>query len=209
MAPRLMVGHHTAAHTFRIIHPPERLTMNTRLAISLKSTLLVAALLALPAAQAMTKAEYDSGKDLIASNYKLDRSTCDSLAHNAKDICKEEVAAKRNSAKAELVYAYSGKAADRTRVQVVKADGAYAIAKEKCDDLAGNDKSVCVKEAKAVQTKALVDARMSKDIRETRKDGAMDKADADYNVALQKCDALSGDAKSACVAAAKSQFGKT
>jgi hypothetical protein len=209
MAPRLMVNNRAAAHTFRITSPKESLSMNTKLAISLKTTLLVAAMLALPAAQAMTKAEYDSGKDQIASTYKLDRSTCDSLAHNAKDICKEEVAAKRNLAKAELVYAYSGKDADRTKVRVVRAEGDYAIAKEKCDDLAGNDKSVCKKEAKAVQTKALVNARMSKDIRETRKDGAMDKSDADYAVALQKCDSLSGDAKSACIAAAKSQFGKS
>lgn len=183
--------------------------MNNRITLTFKSTLLVAALLALPVAQAMTKAEFDNGKAQIASTYKLDRSTCDSLAHNAKDICKEEVAAKRNSAKAELVYAFSGKDADRTKLRVVNADGAYAIAKEKCDDLAGNDKNVCVKEAKAVQVKALVDARMSKDIRETRKDGAIDKSEADYAVALQKCDSLSGDAKGACIAAAKSQFGKS
>lgn len=35
-----------------------------------------------------------------------------------------------------------------------------------------------------------------------------DKTDANYNVALQKCDALSGDAKSGCVTSAKASYGK-
>lgn len=31
---------------------------------------------------------------------------------------------------------------------------------------------------------------------------------ADYKVAVEKCDALAGDAKTSCVAAAKTKFGK-
>jgi len=68
---------------------------------------------------------------------------------------------------------------------------------------------VCVKEAKAVEVKALADAKMGKEIGEARKDAAADKIDADYKVAIEKCDALAGDAKSNCVTAAKSRFGKT
>ena len=33
--------------------------------------------------------------------------------------------------------------------------------------------------------------------------------DADYKVPIEKCDALAGDAKSSCVAAAKAKFGKS
>jgi hypothetical protein len=33
--------------------------------------------------------------------------------------------------------------------------------------------------------------------------------DADYKVAIEKCDALAGDAKASCVAAAKAKFGKS
>jgi hypothetical protein len=36
------------------------------------------------------------------------------------------------------------------------------VAKEKCDDQAGNARDVCRKEAKAVETKALADAKMGK-----------------------------------------------
>jgi hypothetical protein len=82
------------------------------------------------------------------------------------------------------------------------------VAKEKCDDKAGNDKDFCVKEAKAVETRALADAKMGKQIGEAKKEASEDKRDADYKVALEKCDALAGDAKASCIAAAKAKYGK-
>jgi len=91
---------------------------------------------------------------------------------------------------------------------VAKAESTYAVARERCDDKAGNMKDVCVKEAKAVETKALADARMGKQIGEAAKEASDDKRNADYSVAAQKCDALAGDAKTDCNAAAKARFGK-
>jgi hypothetical protein len=83
------------------------------------------------------------------------------------------------------------------------------VAKEKCDDLAGNAKDVCVKEAKAVEVKALADAKLGKQVAEANVSAADDKRDADYKVAAEKCDALAGDAKAACLSAAKAKFGKS
>jgi hypothetical protein len=175
-----------------------------------KSSLVVAALLALPLANAaaISKADYSAGKTRISAAYKADKAACDSLAANAKDICVEEAKAKEKVALAELDFAYSGKPADQTQVLVAKAESAYAVAKERCDDKAGNAKDVCVEEAKAVEVKALADAKMGKQIGEARSDAAADKRDADYKVAVEKCDVMAGDAKSACVASAKAQFGK-
>jgi hypothetical protein len=68
---------------------------------------------------------------------------------------------------------------------------------------------VCVKEAKAVEGKALADAKLGKDIGEARKEATEDKSDANYKVAIEKCDALSGDPKTNCVSAAKAKFGKS
>jgi len=93
-------------------------------------------------------------------------------------------------------------------VQTVKADTVYEVAKERCDDKAGNDKDVCVKEAKAVHVKALADAKVVKEVVTAKKDASADKLDADYKVALEKCDALTGDPKASCIAAAKAKFGK-
>lgn len=182
--------------------------MNT--SFKLKTSLLLTAMLALPVAQAaMTKAEYSAGKTRISSDYKANKDACKAMNANAKDICIEEAKAKEKVARAELEYGYSAKPADQNKVMMVKADTAYAVAKEKCDDKSGNEKSVCVKEAKAVQVKAKTDAKMGVKMGETKMEGAQDKRDVDYNVATQKCDAMTGDAKAACMNAARTRFGKT
>ena len=178
--------------------------------INLKTSILAAAMLLLPVAyaQTITKADYNAGKTRISTDYKADKVACDALAGNTKDICKEEAKAKEKVALAELTYSYSGKSADQTKIWVVKAETVYAVSKERCDDLAGNAKDVCVKEAKAIEVKAVVDARMAKQISETKKDGSNEKREAEYKVAAEKCDVLAGDTKSSCISAAKARFGK-
>lgn len=91
---------------------------------------------------------------------------------------------------------------------VAKAESTYAVAKEKCDDLAGNVKDVCVKEAKAIEIKSLADAKMGKQISEAKVEASADRVNADYRVSAEKCDALAGDAKTSCVNDAKAKFGK-
>ncbi|MHB8948350.1 MAG: hypothetical protein ACYC4S_04715 [Rhodoferax sp.] len=175
-----------------------------------KASLIVAALLSFTVAQAVTvtKEQYKADKTRISADYKVDKKACDALKDNAKDICVQEAKAKESVARAELEYSYTGKAADQTKVLEAKAKSAYAVAKEKCDDMSGNDKDICVKEAKAAETKALADAKMGKQIGEAKKEAAEDKSDANYKLAIEKCDAMTGDAKTSCVAAAKAKFGK-
>ncbi len=178
---------------------------------TLKISLLLAALFVLPVAhaQVMSKVDYKAAKERISATYKSDKSACASLAANAKDVCVEQARATEKVARADLEYSHTGKAADRNKARVAKAESTYAVAKERCDDLAGNPKDVCVKEAKAIEVSALADARMGKEIGEARRDAASDKLDAEYKVAIEKCDALAGDANASCVMAAKSSFGKT
>jgi hypothetical protein len=182
--------------------------MNTL--FNLKASLIVVAMLVLPMAQAakITKADYTAGKTRISADFKADKAACAALTANAKDICIEEAKAKEKVARAELEYGYTAKTSDRNKVLVAKAEAAYAVAKEKCDDQSGNAKDVCVQEAKALKTKALANAKMGKEIGEAKTDAAADKRDADYKVAAEKCDGMSGDAKTGCMAAAKAKFGK-
>ena len=179
--------------------------------LALKHSLIVAALLALPLAQAatMAKPDYKAAKSRISADYKADKAACGSMTANAKDICVEEAKAKEKVARAELEYGYTGKPKDQNKILVAKAESSYSVAKEKCDDMKGNEKDVCVKQAKAVEVKALADAKMGKQISEAKTDAVQDKRDADYKVAAEKCDALTGDAKATCMTAAKAKFGKT
>jgi hypothetical protein len=175
-----------------------------------KTALLAGALLVLPVAHAatMSKADYTAAKTRISADYKADKAACASLAGNAKDVCVEEAKAKEKVARAELEYSYSGKAADRNHVMVTQAKADYLVAKERCDDLAGNAKDVCVKEAKAAEKKALADIGMGQHMGPTKNKAASEKLEADYKVALEKCNALAGDTKTSCVAAAKVTFGQ-
>lgn len=159
-------------------------------------------------AQTMNKADFKANKTRISADYKTDKAACKAQTGNAKDICQEEAKAKEKVALAELEYSYTGKAADRNKVAMVKAKTTYEVAKERCDDLAGNGKNVCVQEAKAAEKKALADAKMSQEIGDAKKDAASEKTEADYKVAHEKCDALAGEAKASCVTAAKGKFGK-
>ena len=182
----------------------------TRFNFSLKSTLVVAALLAMPLAQAanQSKDEYKASKTRISADYKAAKTACASQAGNAKDICQEEAKANEKVALAENEYSYTGKVADERKVRTVKADTSYAVAKERCDDLSGNPKDVCVKEAKAVHIKALADVKLAKQTTEAQHDSMDAKSDADYKVAAEKCDAMSGDPKASCITAAKAKYGK-
>lgn len=174
-------------------------------------SLLTVLLAALPvsAAFAMSKAENSDARTRISNAYKTDKAACSSLAHNAKDVCIEEAKAKEKVALAEQEFAYTGTLSDQRKVGVAKAESTYSVAKERCDDKSGNDKEVCVKEAKAVETKALADLTLAKKVGEAVTEAKDDKRDANYKVATEKCDAMAGSAKDACVLDAKMKYGKT
>ena len=67
---------------------------------------------------------------------------------NAKDICDAEVSGQQRVALAELEATYHSTRKTRYDVRIAKARADYSVAKEKCDDQAGNAKDVCVNDAK-------------------------------------------------------------
>jgi hypothetical protein len=156
----------------------------------------------------MGKPAYDKDKARIHADYKVDKKACASLAGNTKDVCIEEAKAKEKIALAVLEANFTGQAADQNSLVIAKAEAAYAVAKEKCDDQAGNAKDVCVEQAKAIKTKALADAKLNKEVRQSKKDASEDRREANYKVAVEKCDAMAGEAKANCVASAKAQYGQ-
>jgi hypothetical protein len=152
--------------------------------------------------------------------YKTEKDACASRSGNAKDICMAEASGKEKIAKADAEAAYKNTPKLREDARVTRAEATYNVAKEKCDELSGNPKDVCVKEASAVLVKAKADAKVDRVAAETRLDAdtrqadarneaTKNKRDADYKVAVEKCDALAGTAKDSCVSGAKVQYGKS
>ena len=85
-----------------------------------------------------------------------------------------------------------------------KAD--YRAAKEKCKVLNSAERDVCLKEAEADYTAAVEDAKQAQKTAQARAEGDERKMQAQYDLAKEKCEALSGDARSACIDRAKAQY---
>jgi uncharacterized protein (DUF342 family) len=167
----------------------------------------------------MSRDQYKADKDRIEAQYKSDKDQCSSMKGNAGDVCKAEAKGKEKVAKAELEANYKNTAKARSDARIAQADADYDVAKEKCDDMSGNQKDVCVKQAKATHTKAKADAKVARadqDAMRTaenkradaRQNARQDTRDAQYKVAAEKCDAMSGAAKDQCVKDAKMHYGK-
>ena len=157
----------------------------------------------------MSKPEHSAAKGSIAAGYKSDKAGCEPLAGNGKDICMAEARGREEVALAELQAAYEPSDKARYEVRIAKAEAAHSVAKQKCDDRAGNAKDVCLKEAASANTAATVDARTQLKTADVRKDAAQDKLDAEYAVAKEKCDAFAGDPKDLCLKDAKAQYGQS
>jgi hypothetical protein len=173
--------------------------------------------------------EYKAQKKALDDGYKSAKDRCKGMSGNAKDICQAEAKGEHDVAAKELTAAHKPTEKNQYDARVAKADAVYQVAKEKCDDLKGNDKDVCVKEAKASLAKAKGDAKVAKTVKteannpsvaasgvsktpekvaDAKRDAIDDNKDAQYKVAKEKCDAMSGQSKDNCVAQAKLKFGK-
>lgn len=187
--------------------------MNLLLKPRLRAAPLLGALLiatsmhASAAATPEAKALYKNAKAAATAGYKQALARCDALAGQPKDVCMAEAKAARVRAEGDATAQYKNtlRAYTEARKDIAEAD--YAVDRARCGALAGNDKDVCITQAKATRTAALADARADKKVIEARSNAREDKRIAEYKVAAEKCDALAGTAKEHCVSAAKSQFG--
>ncbi|MBC3907133.1 hypothetical protein [Undibacterium umbellatum] len=158
------------------------------------------------AATDVAKANFKATEERAEADFKVAKAKCDALKDNAKDICVEEAKVVRTRSKAVALVTYDNTAKNHTKAAIDVADAEYALAEEKCDDKSGNDKDVCKKEAKAAQKIAIADAKAGKKIFDAKVDAATTANDANYKVAIEKCDAMSGPSKDACVSTAKNQY---
>lgn len=185
---------------------------------------------ALVSAQTMTKAENKAAHEKIEADYKTAHTACKTFSGNAKDICILEAKGNEKVAMAQLEATYEPSAKNHRAVIDAKAEAQYAVAKEKCDDLAGNFKDVCLKEAKAAEVSAKADAKLQlktsdanvdaqkatmqaqtkaqEKVADARAEAITDKMDAQYKVEKERCDVLAGPAKDNCLAQAKARFAK-
>ena len=99
--------------------------------------------------------EYKRAKDAVEADAKAAKEKCKSMTGNAKDICQAEAKGNEKVAKKELDYKKNPNEKNRMDLEKMKAEAAYEVAKEKCEDLKGADQHACKKAAKADEKKAV------------------------------------------------------
>ncbi len=152
----------------------------------------------------MTKEAYDQAVTKAEAQARTDKDACSSRSGNAKDICLAEATGKEKVAKADAEASYKSTPKAREDARDARADATYNAAKQRCDDATGNAKDVCLKEANAALVRSKADAKVDRVASDASQDATMKQ----NKVAIEKCDALSGAAKSTCVSDAKLRFGK-
>jgi len=171
-------------------------------------------------AESMSKKEYDATKDKLGMEYDASKAKCATLTGNPKDICMAEAKGALSTGKADLFAIYQPTSKTRQEASVVKAEAARAVAKQRCDAVTGNARDVCLKQADAAETAAkgesevlrkTYDANATADQKaaDARQEAALDKLEARYEIAKERCDAFAGNRKAECLAEAKSTFGKS
>ncbi|WP_254915948.1 hypothetical protein [Pandoraea sp. PE-S2T-3] len=165
------------------------------------------------AADAATKDRYDAAQKSAEADYKASVARCEDLKDNAKKVCVENAKGNEKVAKANAEADYKNTPKARYDAAVAKADADYSVAKLRCDDKKGNEKDVCAKDADAAKTKAYGDAKVMRTSRESSKDTATARQDANadankaqYKAAVERCDSMTGNSKDACMADAKVRF---
>jgi hypothetical protein len=126
------------------------------------ATLLAGALVcaANPALAERTTAEaFRLEAHRITVDYQADRKACSPMHGNARDICRVQAKAKRRIAMADAEAAFKHTDRARSHAHDVRAEQAYLIAKEKCDDQAGAAKRDCRRAARDEMTRAKAGAR--------------------------------------------------
>jgi hypothetical protein len=154
------------------------------------------------------KLVYKQAQDSAAANYKVAKARCDAIAGNPKDVCVAEAKAARVRVEEEAGAYYKNTLKAYTNSRMKIAEATYDLDKTKCGALAGNQKDVCVSQAKATLIATKADAKADKAAMEARADAREDKRSAEYQVAREKCDAFAGATKDSCMSAAKAQYGK-
>ncbi len=174
-------------------------------------------------AQTMSSWDFQSSMDSIATQYISNKVSCESLSTNASITCMAEARSIEEVAEADLVARSENTIRSHYEALITKAEADHAVAKKMCDDLSGNAKDICQKDAKASEIAAIADAKAhirtssggkimpneksaeAKNRAENTSSAAVpsrrygQEGDSEFSVVKEWCNTLAGGAKGKCL----------
>ena len=199
--------------------------MTASLFMILGPTLLAAALATggLTHAAAMSKDAMQAYKKSIVANFEAAEARCKLSKGLDRDVCIASARGHREIAQAELEQRYRPSASNDEKLRLVRADAAFAVAREKCEPYKGDARDVCRKDAKAVQAAAQAQAKLQTPVVQPHGTAVVSGTtaaavahaaprnpalDAQFNAASERCDMLQGEARDGCLVNLRKRFGK-
>ncbi len=113
----------------------------------------------------LAKDEYRATRKRIDAEYQAERQNCGERHGNSADLCIARAHGTRDVAKAELEAAYKPGPRTNYDAAIARAQSAYSIAKQECDDRKPESRKDCMKDAKAAQARARAEAKALRDSR--------------------------------------------
>lgn len=110
----------------------------------------------------ISQAEYKTMHEQVEADAKAAKAKCKELKGNTKDICQAEAKANEKIAKKELDFKKNPNDKNAQDLAKMKVEGAYEVAKEKCEDQKGAEMMACKKAAKAEKDSAMAAAKGKK-----------------------------------------------
>jgi len=109
----------------------------------------------------MSRADYSVAKKAIEGETRVSLGRCRDVEGTAREICKAEVRAEERVKKADLDARYHGTVSAAADARLARAKAQYDVAKAKCGSYASEQKSECLKSARAEKARALTDAKLA------------------------------------------------
>ena len=155
-----------------------------------------------------TSPEYEAKVKQAESQYEAAVKLCDVKSGNDKDVCLAQAKARETTAKAEAKAAEIATPKAKNEALIQQADAELEVAKEKCDRLTDNAKDVCLKRAALTHEEAVSTVKANQKVQEAQQEALDNISKANYELALQKCDALLSEAKASCIKNVKATFAR-
>jgi hyperosmotically inducible periplasmic protein len=180
--------------------------MKTLIATLIATAVSAVAVAVAPASAApVDKDAHRAAMDKAAADYRSAKAKCDAKSGNAEEVCEDE--AKLAQARAELDaytrYDTTGGNLRDARAKVIRAE--HELADTQCDATASGDKDRCKATAGSIRDAALArldDRNIDRAVGPSSSGelvSSIDSKDPATAAAVQKCEQMTGDARTACV----------
>jgi hypothetical protein len=142
------------------------------------------------------------------STFNADMAHCKALQADERDMCRAQAKAVHKKANAEAIAHQRNTAQARVDARIATADADYDLARAGCKATRGNERDACLQQAKAQRVAATTDAMADLKVTQARNKAKEQKRKSYYRASREKCDALAGAARQACMTLARAQYGE-